>query len=154
MPTKRGHNSINTQLNRWTGILLNTQGIIHTFNGKIIKHLSWISETYLLTRQYVPVSGFTKIVRQVVIFEHGCSKSRISNQNGVSLLYIMLEIHHSGRKPSKCKSNQQNIHFITIFERKYWNSPSGTQRSPVKYQNPSRHILTYKTSTFAKCNKS
>ena len=27
--------------------------------------------------------------------------SRVSNQNGVSLLYIMLEIHHSGREPSK-----------------------------------------------------
>ena len=25
---------------------------------------------------------------------------RVSNQNGVSLLYIMLEIHHSGREPS------------------------------------------------------
>ena len=31
--------------------------------------------------------------------------SRVSNQNGVSLLYIMLEIHHSGREPSNlCKS--------------------------------------------------
>ena len=28
--------------------------------------------------------------------------SRVSDQNGVSLLYIMLEIHHSGRKPSIC----------------------------------------------------
>ena len=28
--------------------------------------------------------------------------SRVSNQNGVSLLYIMLEIHHSGREPSIC----------------------------------------------------
>ena len=28
-------------------------------------------------------------------------KSRVSNQNGVSLLYIMFEIHHSGRGPSK-----------------------------------------------------
>ena len=26
--------------------------------------------------------------------------SRVSNQNGVSLLYIMLEIHHSGPEPS------------------------------------------------------
>ena len=26
--------------------------------------------------------------------------SRVSNQNGVSLLYIMVEIHHSGREPS------------------------------------------------------
>ena len=26
--------------------------------------------------------------------------SRVSDQNGVSLLYIMLEIHHSGREPS------------------------------------------------------
>ena len=28
--------------------------------------------------------------------------SRVPNQNGVSLLYIMLEIHHSGREPSVC----------------------------------------------------
>ena len=28
--------------------------------------------------------------------------SRVSDQNGVSLLYIMLEIHHSGREPSIC----------------------------------------------------
>ena len=28
--------------------------------------------------------------------------SRVSNQNGVSLLYIMLEIHHSGWEPSNC----------------------------------------------------
>ena len=27
---------------------------------------------------------------------------RVSDQNGVSLLYIMLEIHHSGREPSIC----------------------------------------------------
>ena len=26
--------------------------------------------------------------------------SRVSDQNGVSLLYIMLEIHHSGQEPS------------------------------------------------------
>ena len=28
--------------------------------------------------------------------------SRVPDQNGVSLLYIMLEIHHSGREPSIC----------------------------------------------------
>ena len=28
------------------------------------------------------------------------SISRVSDQNGVSLLYIVLEIHHSGREPS------------------------------------------------------
>ena len=31
-------------------------------------------------------------------------KSRVSDQNGVSLLYIMLKIHHSGREPSKLSS--------------------------------------------------
>ena len=29
-----------------------------------------------------------------------CQNLRVSGQNGVSLLYIMLEIHHSGWKPS------------------------------------------------------
>ena len=28
---------------------------------------------------------------------------RVSDQNGVSLLYIMHEIHHSGREPLICK---------------------------------------------------
>ena len=28
--------------------------------------------------------------------------SRVSDQNGVSLLSVMLEIHHSGRDPSIC----------------------------------------------------
>ena len=28
--------------------------------------------------------------------------SRVPDQNGVSLLYIMLEIHHSGREPLIC----------------------------------------------------
>ena len=28
--------------------------------------------------------------------------SRVPDQNGVSPLYIMLEIHHSGREPSMC----------------------------------------------------
>ena len=31
-----------------------------------------------------------------------CQISRVSDQNGVCLLYIMLEIHHSGREPSIC----------------------------------------------------
>ena len=31
------------------------------------------------------------------------SISRVPDQNGLSLLYIMLEMHHSGRKPSICR---------------------------------------------------
>ena len=34
--------------------------------------------------------------------------SRVSDQNGVSLLYIMLEIHHSGREPSISRVPDQN----------------------------------------------
>ena len=34
--------------------------------------------------------------------------SRVSNQNGVSLLYIMLEMHHSCREPS-------NYYFFFFF---------------------------------------
>ena len=33
------------------------------------------------------------------------SISRVSDQNGLSLLYIMLEIHHSGREPSICETS-------------------------------------------------
>ena len=29
-----------------------------------------------------------------------CNISRVPDQNGVSLLYIMFEMHHSGREPS------------------------------------------------------
>ena len=36
--------------------------------------------------------------------------SRVSDQNGLSPLYIMLEIHHSGREPSNYASS------ICIFE--------------------------------------
>ena len=44
----------------------------------------------------------------VWVFEHDCLDKccfgylilRVSDQNGVSLLYIMLEMHHSGREPS------------------------------------------------------
>ena len=36
-------------------------------------------------------------------------KSRVSNQNGVSLLYVMLEIHNSGPEPLICKLR---IHMI------------------------------------------
>ena len=40
--------------------------------------------------------------------------SRVSNQNGVSLLSIMLEIHHSGQKPSI--SNNQETNCYTEME--------------------------------------
>ena len=33
--------------------------------------------------------------------QNGVSLLKGSRQNGVSLLYIMLEIHHSGREPSE-----------------------------------------------------
>ena len=33
-----------------------------------------------------------------------CVVSRVPDQNGVSLLYIMLEIHHSGRETSICRT--------------------------------------------------
>ena len=30
---------------------------------------------------------------------------RVSDQNGISQLYIIVQIHHSGRKPSVCSQN-------------------------------------------------
>ena len=38
----------------------------------------------------------------VVLFSNSPGISRVSDQNGVSLLHIMLEIHHSGREHSIC----------------------------------------------------
>ena len=35
--------------------------------------------------------------------------SRVSDQNGVSLLYIIIEIHHSGRKPSMYTHAQAHV---------------------------------------------
>ena len=45
------------------------------------------------------------------------TSSRVSDQNGVSPLYIMLEIHHSGREPSICTQNIPCTHF---FLGDYW----------------------------------
>ena len=42
------------------------------------------------------------------------SISRVPDQNGVSLLYIMLEIHHSGWEPSVCSSVDSYKHCIEI----------------------------------------
>ena len=33
---------------------------------------------------------------------------RVSDHSGISLLYIMLEIHHSGREPSVCLVSYTN----------------------------------------------
>ena len=35
------------------------------------------------------------------------STLRVSEQNGVSLLHIMLEIHHSGREPLICDAEEE-----------------------------------------------
>ena len=41
--------------------------------------------------------------------------SRVSDQNGVSLLYIMLEVHHSGREPLIC--SRQNTSSLALKNR-------------------------------------
>ena len=41
--------------------------------------------------------------RQRILGGLGRNESRVSDQKGVSLLYIIVEIHHSGRTPSKRK---------------------------------------------------
>ena len=44
---------------------------------------------------------------------------RVSDQNGVSLLYIMLEIHHSGREPSNymtmLQSHLPRLHYALVL---------------------------------------
>ena len=47
--------------------------------------------------KFFPKSGVNFLYLYVM-----CHISRVPDQNGVSLLYIMLEIHHSGRKPLIC----------------------------------------------------
>ena len=49
-------------------------------------------------------------------------KSRVSDQNGVALLYINLEIHHSSREPSKWKGNKRELKieaFATLMSFKW-----------------------------------
>ena len=52
---------------------------------------------------------------------------RVPDQNGVSLLYIMLEIHHSGREPS-------------IYNLKFKNLSPGCSSNPCS-SNGSWHML-------------
>ena len=40
--------------------------------------------------------------------------SSVSDQNGISLLYIMLEIHHSGREPSIFNLGCHTFHTIDL----------------------------------------
>ena len=66
--------------------------------------------------------------------------SRVSNQNGVSPLYIMLEIHHSGREPSiwiyvmSCvhPANQLAVH-TSILHSKNFNVGHYRQTVPVNF---------------------
>ena len=53
-------------------------------------------------------------------------KSRVSDQNGISLLYIMLGIHRSGREPSN-----RHINFNSKFRR-----ISGTTKKPEFRRKP------------------
>ena len=43
------------------------------------------------------------------------STLRVPNKNGVSLLYIMLEIHHSGREPLKC-TFYDHYHYLQLCD--------------------------------------
>ena len=43
---------------------------------------------------------FTDSIKKQLLDWHAFDISRVSDQNGVSLLYITLEIHHSVREPS------------------------------------------------------
>ena len=52
----------------------------------------------------VCVCVYTQVVVCVCVSKNACVCvcMRVSDQNGISLLYIMLKIHHSGREPSVC----------------------------------------------------
>ena len=51
-------------------------------------------------------NGIKNTNLSIVICSHNIS--RVPNQNGVSLLYIILEIHYSGREPSNFVHNTLN----------------------------------------------
>ena len=41
--------------------------------------------------------------------------SRVSDQNGISLLYIMLEIHRTGQEPSICTFSLKLRKVVVVF---------------------------------------
>ena len=45
------------------------------------------------------------VVCDLIQIKGSASISRVSGQNGISPLYIIVEIHHSGRKPSISKAD-------------------------------------------------
>ena len=49
---------------------------------------------------YVSTTDLTCVISVHADIQQNLYNLRVSDQNGVSLLYIMLEIHHSGQEPS------------------------------------------------------
>ena len=47
--------------------------------------------------------------------DQGEQNSMVSDQNGVSLLHIMFEIHHSGWEPSKCSNDLYSPYLQDFF---------------------------------------
>ena len=62
--------------------------------------------------------------------DKGNNKSRVPDQNGVSQAWYIVEIHHSGREPSKCR----NIFFFTSL----------TFAQQRHTRTPNTHTLVYK----------
>ena len=54
------------------------------------------------------------------MYLHSCIL-RVPDQNGVSLLCIMLEIHHSGREPSICESKIHVNVYSNLYKQKFIN---------------------------------
>ena len=75
-----------TKIIKLTVIPLNTKKSLKGQGNSNLHQTVQLSNDYHCTR-----SGFTVAFMNI---------SSIPGQNGVSLLYIMLEIHHSGREPS------------------------------------------------------
>ena len=72
-------------------------------------------------------SGRSARRRQLAVVMY---KSRVSDQNGISLLYIMLDIHRSGREPSN-----RHINFNSKF-RRISKITSGTTKKPEFRRKP------------------
>ena len=76
-------------------------------NQSRAKHLVW---SVLIQDQ----SGVTSNSQLQIWFlsSFGTGHPRVSDQNGVSLLYIMFEIHHSGREPSIIFLEARTFHVL------------------------------------------
>ena len=74
------------------------------------------------------------------------SKLRVSDQNGISLLHIMLEIHYSGQESSKWShhDNMLLFFFFLLVQSRCWVSKVSCPGSSLEPKVGDGHLLDIK----------